>query len=284
MGRELVIVDGNSLASAAYFGVPHLKTSDGTPTGAVFGFVNGIFRFLDGFPSHFCVTFDTGSEERKKVSTTYKANRKPMDEELRVQFPLIQEFLNHMSIPFLAKLGWEADDIIASLVHKFHEDIPISVATRDRDLFQLCAFDNVTILLTRMVRGKAVHERIRSDDVEKLIGVKPNQVAYYKALAGDASDNISGVKGIGDKTAVRLLRDYGDLDNICRAAEANELVPKRVNRLIKEGKDDLETSYKLASLIIKETRLELDSLIRRPSDEEKLEDFYRKLEFHSFLE
>jgi DNA polymerase-1 len=283
MADKLVLVDGNSLAVSSYFGIPKLSTKSGIPTNAVYGFISSIFKLMDDFPTHFGVVFDKGHSHRKAASSTYKSHRRPMDEELRTQLPIIKEFLDVLRIPHFAKQGYEGDDILSIFTHKFCGILPIYVATRDRDLFQLCQYKDTYVIFTHMTKGKASTQVVDATKVKELMGITPEQIVYYKALAGDQSDEIPGVRGVGNKTAIKLIQEHNDLDTIVTLAKNNNLKPPRLNKLIMDDIINLVASFKLGSLLVEDTFVELDNLKRVPSNENEVTKFFEKYEFNSFL-
>ncbi len=286
--RKLILFDGNSVTTAAYFGVTQLSNSKGVPTNATYGFITSLFKVLlnENFPTHCGVVFDSNFSHRKEISPTYKSHRKPLDSELYEQYPYIKRFLNIMRIPYFEVQGYEGDDLLAIISTKFYKDIPIKIVTRDRDLLQLCALPNTTISLTNFSKSGASTRDMQTREVEEMLGVTPEQIIILKSLEGDSSDNIKGVPGIGRKTALKLIKEYGTLEEIVSTANSDEIRPKRIGKLIRDNIGSLYESYSLAKLITKDIfgdELTLDSLQRRPADEKALCDFYVELEFNSFL-
>lgn len=282
--KKMILIDGNSIAYASYHGLPKLTTENGFPTGALKGFINSVFKLLNSFPTHTAAIFDKGKSFRKGASSEYKSNRKETPEDLKKQFPVIKEFLHLMGISCLSKDGYEADDGIAILTNKFHRDIPIYIATRDKDLFQLTSFPNTYIIYTRIERGKSITRIMGYKEVEDYVGIKPEQLCIFKALAGDASDNIKGVPGIGKVTAIKLIKEYGDLNTIVNLAKSDKLKPPRLGKLIRENIESLNLSYKLGLLKFEETDITLQDLQRRRAEDDKLIEFYKKYELKSFLD
>lgn len=276
--RELVLVDGNSLATAAYYALPPLTTSSGKPTGATYGFINSIFKLLSDFPTHFGVVFDKGTSRRKGIGG-YKENRNPLPDDAYSQYEDIKRFLNCLRIPFFSRDGYEGDDILAIFAHKFHNEIPVIIATRDKDLLQLCALSNVYVMFTKFAGGNASTELVNATKVKEIMGVEASQVALLKALAGDSSDNFKGVPGIGPKTAIKLIDKHHDYAGIIKLAEEDSTY----GRKIRDNLDDFKMCWDLAELRPEETKIDLGILARRPGNEEALHQFYVDMEFRQFL-
>ncbi len=245
MGEKLVLLDGYSLMYRAFHALATPMTApDGTPTNAVHGFMMMLLRVLDEeAPTAAAVAFDVSKHTfRTDLYPEYKANRKPMPEELRRQDPVIRDLLAHMGLTIIEREGFEADDILGTLSRQCEErGVEALLVTGDRDSFQL-AGDNTTILYTR--RGIAETERVTPAWIQKTYGVTPKQLIDVKGLMGDASDNIPGVPGVGEKTALRLVSQYGSLENVLENAPAGEKGKLR-ERLLENG-DLARLSYTLA--------------------------------------
>ena len=213
---ELFLVDGNNLAYRAYFALPEeLATSEGMPTNALLGFTNMLFKLLTDYrPKGVAVAWDTRPVERMELDETYKAERRPMADLLREQFPHFRPIVEAFGYRNLEFEGWEADDVIATLATRADQaGIKTTVVSTDRDAFQL-ASAKTTIL--QPVRGEAP-ARIGPDEVRERYGVDPEQVPDFIALRGDPSDKIPGARGIGTKKAAELLAQYGSLDALLEA-------------------------------------------------------------------
>ncbi|MBQ9374964.1 MAG: DNA polymerase I, partial [Ruminococcus sp.] len=209
---KLLAIDGNSIMNRAFYGIRVLSSSKGEYTNAITGFMNIYLKEIDAVkPDCVAVAFDLRAPTfRHKANATYKANRKGMPEELAQQMPLIKELLTDLGIKILECEGYEADDILGTLSRIFAEsDNECYILTGDRDSFQLVD-DKVTVRLAGTKETKVyTPERIREE-----YGVEPRQMIDVKALMGDSSDNISGVKGIGEKTALSLIQKQGSLESI----------------------------------------------------------------------
>lgn len=271
--QELLLIDGNSLVTASYFATKSadLRGPGGTPTGAITGFIRTLFSLFDRFPSHACVMFDKRARLlRKNIFEDYKAHRKPLEEDLVIQIPIVQEFLNIMRIPMFARDGYEADDIIASFAEEFHEEIPICVVSRDMDMLQLLNLSNVTVYLLRSGGNSELVTRTTSN---AYFDVPYQQITLYKALVGDTSDNIPGVPGIGPVAAKELCTIYPTLTALINALNAGEL-PIKYDKKLRPCRDTLIRDYRLVNFMIMPIRIPSDDLARRPADEDALNKFY----------
>ena len=210
--KRIFLVDGNSLANRAFYAMPYFTNSKGEPSGAVFGFANLIIKLItEEKPDGIVVAFDHARKTfRNDIFADYKGNRKATPEELTKQFPIIKEMLSKLGITIYEEAGIEADDIIGTL-SKNIKDAKKVIISGDRDLLQLID-DNTEVWLTK--KGLTELQKLDTGELLKEFSIKPFQVIEMKALMGDSSDNIPGVSGIGEKTALKLVCDYGDLDNI----------------------------------------------------------------------
>lgn len=237
--NKILLLDSNSLMHRAYHALPNLKTSKGQYTGAIYGFLSILLRLIkEQNPTHIAAAFDLhGPTFRHEMYDGYKATRKPMDEELRQQVEPLKNLITAMGIKIVSLQGYEGDDILGTLSKRFDE--PCIIVTGDRDSFQLVG-DTTKVFWTK----KGVSE-IEVYDEERLLqdGFTVSQFIDYKALMGDASDNIPGIQGVGEKTAKQLLQEYGSLDSVL--AHASEIKGKLGER-IEAGKDMAILSRKLA--------------------------------------
>ncbi len=275
------MVDGNNLLFRSYYATAYngnfMKNSKGFPTNALFGFVNMMNKIIDDeVPSHIIVAFDKGKTFRHEFYKEYKARRLEMPTELGLQFPKAKELLNAMGIKYYEIDNYEADDIIGT-VSKLcdREGYKGNIISSDKDLLQLIS-DNVGM---KLLKSK---DSIRYNLVtfRRDWGIEPIKIIDLKALMGDSSDNIPGVKGIGEKTALKLIQDYNSIDGVYEAI--NKLTPG-VRKKLEEHKDDAYNSYKLAT-IYKNVPIEFsidDLKYQGPTD--KLNDIYRELEFYSMI-
>lgn len=243
MNKTLFIIDGNSILYREYYALPGLMNKYGEYTGALFGFSKIIIEIVTKFkPSHIAVAFDAGKITfRNEMYSGYKATRKPMPEDLRSQVGPVKDLLNTMGIKSVEQVGIEGDDVIGSLVHKFH-DMDKVIITGDRDSFQLVD-DRTQVYLNK--RGLSELRIMDEQALYEEFGLKPSQMVFVKSLMGDASDNIPGVKGIGEKTAVSLINKYGSLDAVYE--HIDELSAKVKQNLL-EFKTDAYMSLDLAKI------------------------------------
>lgn len=274
--KTLFLVDGSGFIFRAYHALPPFSRGDGTPVGAVLGFSNMLFRLLEKETiHHLAVIFDTARRNfRHDLYPDYKANRSEPPEDLVPQFALVREACRALSVPFLEQNGFEADDLIATLTVKAREQgFLTTIVSSDKDLMQLV--DEKTSLYDPMK-----NRRIGAEEVLEKFGVAPSRVIDVQALAGDSSDNIPGVPGIGLKTAATLIQEYGDLETLLkRAGEIKQ--PKRRQNLI-DFADEARLSRELVTLK-KDVPLEnphvLDSFQRRPLSAEQIFPFLDENQF-----
>lgn len=250
MSEKIVLIDGHSIINRAFYGVPDLTNSDGLHTNAIYGFLNIMFRILDEEkPDYLAVAFDLKAPTfRHQMYDAYKGTRKPMPEELREQVPVLKEVLHAMGIPLLMKEGFEADDLLGTAARVSEEKgINAVIVSGDRDLLQL-ATDNVLIRMPKTKRGTTEIENYYAADVKEAYQVNPPQIIELKALMGDASDNIPGVPGIGEKTATNLIVAYGSIENAY--AHVEEIKPNRAKEALRNHYDMAKMSKKLATICV----------------------------------
>ena len=277
--KKLVLIDGNSLLNRAYYATKSLTTREGIPTNAVFGFTKLLLKIIsDLHPDRLIVAFDLKAPTfRHKMYDEYKATRKPMPDDLAVQVGMLKELLHSMNIAMCEKEGFEADDLVGTLSHKF-SDVKSIIITGDKDSYQL--IDEYTdVYLTKT--GVSDLLKLTSENFVRQIGYEPSRVIDMKALMGDSSDNIPGVPGIGEKTAFLLVSKYGDLDTIY---EHLEEIGGSVRTKLENGKDSAYLSKKLATIDRNvPLDIELDECaVRMPFSQEVRAQFLQ-LEFTSLL-
>src|SRR3989442_7115749 len=278
---ELFLVDGNNLAYRAFFALPEeLATSEGFSTNAVIGFTNMLFKLLADYkPKGVAVAWDTHAVHRAAISEEYKAERRPMPDLLREQFPHFRPIVEAFGYRNLEFEGWEADDVIATLATRADEaGIKTTVVSTDRDAFQLVS-DNVALMMTP--RGVADVNVYTPERVELRYGIRPDQIPDFIGLKGDTSDNIPGVPGIGDKTAGQLIAQYGSLESVLE--HVDELSPARAKN-IREHADQARASKDLATMR-RDLELDLDpaQLVLAPPDRSELKEMFRRLEVRNLL-
>ncbi len=276
--EKLVLIDGNSLLNRAFYATPQFSTKSGTPTNGVFGFVKLMLKIIqDKKPTHFAVAFDVHAPTfRHKMYEAYKAGRKPMPEDLAVQFPLVKEVLSLMGIRICEMAGHEADDVIGTLAKKF--PLPTYIYTGDRDAYQLVDA-TTTVCFTR--KGVSDLLELTEGNFKDEIGITPSQIVHLKALMGDKSDNIPGVAGIGEKTAYALLEQYGDLDGVY--AHVGEIKGATQKKLL-DNKEAAYFSKQLATIELDApVEIELADCILKMPFSQALRAKFAELEFKSLL-
>lgn len=245
---KLLLMDGHSILNRAFYGLPDLTNSVGEHTGAIFGFLNMMFKFIeDEQPDNFAVAFDVHAPTfRHKMYDAYKGTRKPMAPELKEQVPRIQEMLKAMGVTVITKEGWEADDILGTLSRMGEErGMDVTIVSGDRDLLQL-ATDKVKISIPKTKKTGTEIENYYAKDFQELYGVTPKQYIDVKALMGDSSDNIPGVEGIGEKTAFKWIAQYGSIEE-CHAHVSEMKKAKVVDNFIAQW-DTAVLSKELATI------------------------------------
>jgi len=278
---ELFLVDGNNLAYRAFFALPEeLQTTDGQPTNALLGFTNMLFKLLSDYrPRGVAVAWDTRPVHRKEIDAEYKAERRPMPDLLREQFPHFRPIVEAFGYRNLEFEGWEADDVIATLATQADEaGVKTCVVSTDRDAFQLVS-ENVCLMMTP--RGVADVQVYTPERVEARYGIRPDQIPDFIGLKGDTSDNIPGIPGIGDKTAGQLISQYGSVEGVVE--HAAELSPAR-SRAIAENAEQAAAS-KLLATMRRDLELDVDSadLVLQPPDRSELKEIFRRFEFRGLL-
>ena len=283
---KLMILDGNSIVNRAYYGVRMLNALDGMPTNAVYGFLAILQKLLDdNSPDALCVAFDLPAPTfRHRQYELYKAQRKPMPEDLAVQMPVLKELLSAMGIKQLAAEGWEADDVLGTVARICEESgWDCEIVTGDRDSFQLIT-GRTDVLHVKSSRGRTETIDYTLPYFREEYGFAPPQMVDLKALMGDASDNIPGVAGIGEKTAMELVRRFGTIDNIYSQLDTLD-IRDAVRKKLAAGEESARMSYELAT-IRRDAPVELvpgDALWRLEKSPELL-DMLRRLGFNRYIE
>ena len=283
--KTLILIDGHALAFRQYYALErtNMKTKDGTPTWAVYGFFKAVFDLLkneDLKPDAIGVAFDVSHHTfRTEQYDEYKANRVAMPDPMRIQMGLIYEGLKAFNIPIYTKEGFEADDVIGTISKRACDlGHKVYILTGDQDSFQLIRENGC---VTVIIPSKGELTEYDWNKVHEKLGVYPNQVIDYKALRGDTSDNIPGIRGIGEKTAVKLLSEYKTVDNVL--ANTDKLTGK-VKEKIETGVEDAKLSKFLAT-IVQDVDIEFDfdkTKIELP-DIAAVTEFLRSMQFYSFL-
>ena len=284
--NKLMVIDGNSIINRAFYGIRMLTTRDGTPTNAVYGFLNILLKLVEEeTPQALCVTFDRKAPTFRHLAYEgYKAQRKGMPEELAAQLPLMKDVLDAMNIPRYELDGWEADDIIGTIsVKDAAAGWETVIVTGDKDSLQLVT-DSTRVKLVTTRMGQTTTREMTPDAFREAYGFDPIHIIDLKALMGDASDNIPGVKGIGEKTAMDLIQRYTSVEEIYRDLDALEVKPA-VRKKLTEGVEQARLSYELATI---HTDAPIDftpeDAVRKGYNEPALYDLLLKLEFSKLID
>lgn len=279
--KKLLVVDGNSILNRAFYGIRLLTNKDGLYTNAVYGMVTILSRHIEALKPDYCaVAFDLKAPTfRHKMYDLYKANRTGMPEELAVQLPYAKECMSALGFSVLSLEGYEADDILGTLSAEANEEgIEAYILTGDRDSLQLIS-DNTTVLLVKTKETLSVTEK----EFGEMYGIHSSQFVDVKALMGDSSDNIPGVAGIGEKTALKLISEFGSLEKLYEDYEGAKLSPSLKQKLT-DGKEKAFLSQKLAR-IDRNVPLEtsIDDYAYNGVKRQELRDLFVKLEFNALI-
>ena len=284
MSEKILLIDGHSILNRAFYGLPDLTNTEGKHTGAVYGFLNILFRILEEEkPDYLTVAFDLHEPTfRHKIYEAYKGTRKGMPEELREQVPLMKEMLGAMKVKMVSLAGYEADDLLGTLAGRSEKlGMDVTILSGDRDLLQL-ATDKVMIRLPKTSRGKTTIEDFHAEQVKEKYQVTPRQIIELKALMGDSSDNIPGIPGVGEKTATKMIVEFGSVENAY--AHLEEVKPNK-------AKESLRAHYDMASLSKTLATIDTDVPLEFSYEEARLGNLYtpeayqlcRELEFKNLL-
>ncbi|TBR15272.1 hypothetical protein EPO66_05985, partial [bacterium] len=277
---ELYLIDANAFCYRAFYALGNLSASNGQPTGAIYGFTNILNKLLkQKKPQFLAACFDVSRDTfRQKKFAEYKIQRAPMPNDLSSQIPLIKEIISAYGITICEKEGFEADDIIATLSTQAKDkNMPVVIVSSDKDILQLVSGDIKVLSL-----GKNEEVLYDVNKVKERFGLGPQQIVELIALMGDAVDNIPGAKGIGEKTAVELLKTYGSLDNILRSID--KIKPERAKKAVANSIENIKLSRELA-VLDHNVKLEvgpMDLKIGEP-DHQKLLKLFKQFEFKTFL-
>lgn len=284
MGKRIVVIDGNSLINRAYYAMQRpMITSDGTYTQGIYGFINMLNRIIkEQEPDYMAVAWDLKAPTfRHKEYSDYKAGRHKMPMELAMQLPIMKEILEAMNIPNLELEGFEADDIIGTIARMSEaEGLEPLIITGDKDALQL-ATDVTKILITR--KGISEFDLYDREKMEEVYGLTPIQFIDLKGLMGDQSDNIPGIPGVGEKTGIKLLKQFGSVEELVERAD--EIDAPKLREKVEENSQLALMSKRLATIITNAPLdVDIESLKMREPDKDKLVDIYSRLEFNSFLQ
>ncbi len=289
--EKLVVIDGNSILNRAFYGIMSskmLQTADGTYTNAVYGFLAIMFKLVEDIkPDYMVVAFDVKQPtKRHEMYKEYKGTRHGMPDELAAQMPIIKEVLTAMNIKIIELAGYEADDILGTLAKSSEKKgVEVTLLTGDRDSFQL-ASDKTTIRIPRTKNGKTETENFDRSKVLEVYGIEPEELIEVKGLMGDKSDNIPGVPGVGEKTALNLIKEFHSVDTIYEKLESGDPIAKG------KLKENLEANKELAILSRELGRIDTNAPIEKELelfkvkewDNKKVLELFRNLRFNRYIE
>lgn len=281
MGKRLFLIDGNSYCYRAYYAIRELKTSKGFPTNAIYGFFNMLNKIVqEEKPDYMAVSFDTKVPTfRHKEYKGYKIHRKPMPDDLVIQLPWIKKILNALDISIYEVDGYEADDVIATLATKFsNEGLQIYIGSNDKDILQLV--DHNLIVYRPYNKHKSI---FGIEEVKHKYGVVPDRIADFLALKGDSSDNIPGVPGIGEKSAAKLINQYGGIEEIFSNLE--QIDSAKFRKKLKHNKEKAFIGKKLTELDVNvPIEVNLEDLEFDFERKDKLFLIFEALEFNKLIQ
>lgn len=278
-----LLIDGNGIMHRAYHALPPFKTKKGIATQVVYGFFSMIDKAIADFsPSYLTVCFDTPKPTfRNKIFKDYQIQRPKIADDFRVQIPLVKKGLDFAGIVYLEKEGFEADDIIGTLVKKYHsskKNLKILILSGDKDLLQLVG-DNVFVVSPQIGFSKTkIYDK---KEILKKFLIAPRQIADFKALTGDSSDNYLGAKGIGPKTASRLINQFQTTENLFK--NLNKIKKPTIKEILKENKENILLAKKLAKIV---TSVKIDfnfNQAKFTGFKPELKDFLLQLEMNSLV-
>ena len=281
MDKRLIIIDGNSIINRAFYALPDMTNSEGLHTNAVYGFTRMLFKIIDDYkPTHISVAFDMKAPTfRHKEFSEYKAGRKKMPNELGQQLQPLKELLDTFNIHRMEMAGFEADDLIGTVAKKAeNDDFKVYIVTGDKDAIQL-ASNKTTTLITK--KGVGEVEEYNYDSVVERYEMTPTQFIDLKGLMGDKSDNIPGVPGIGEKTGIKLIKEFSSIENLI---ENTNQLKGSVKKKIEENKDQAVFSKKLATIITDvPIEISLDELSYGDYDKNAVIEEFKKFGFNTLI-
>ena len=284
MSDKIVLIDGHSILNRAFYGVPDLTNSEGLHTNAIYGFLNIMFKILEEEkPEYLTVAFDVHAPTfRHEMYKEYKGTRKPMADELRQQVPVMKEVLKAMGVKVIEQAGLEADDLLGTLSKRCEsQGMDVSIISGDRDLLQL-ATEKVKIRIPKTKGGKTEVEDYYAADVKTRYEVTPKEFIDLKALMGDSSDNIPGVPSVGEKTATKIIVEYGSIENAF--AHVEEIKPPRASKALQEHYDLAQLSKVLATINVDaDFEYELDEAKLGNLYTEEAYVYFQRLQFKNHL-
>ena len=281
MDKLLILIDGNSLMNRAYYALPELMNKKGQHTNAIYGFANILFKIMDTYkPSHISVAFDLKAPTfRHKQYDAYKGNRKKMPDELREQVEPLKKMIDAFGINRIELEGYEADDLIGTVAKNFEQDgFEVYIITGDKDALQLVS-DKIKVLFTK--KGISELDEYDPDKMTEKYELTPQQFIDLKGLMGDQSDNIPGVAGIGEKTGIKLLKEYGSIENIYMNIDE---ISKSVKAKLEAGYDMAFLSKSLATIMVDiPLELKVDEFEKKDIDKNTLISLFSEFEFNSLI-
>lgn len=282
MEKKFIIIDGNSLMNRAFYAIPELTNSKGIHTNAIYGFTNMLYKIIDeNKPDYIAVAFDRKAPTFRHIEyTEYKAGRKKMPPELNEQFPIIKEILKAFKIGVYEIDGYEADDIIGTIAKKYEKDMEILIYTGDKDELQLIS-TNIKVAISK--KGITEVELYDEHAMSLKYGITPIQFIDIKGLMGDSSDNIPGVPGIGEKTAIKLISEFKSIEGVIENKES--ITGKKLKELIDKYYEQALFSKKLATIVTDvPIEINIDNIKINEIDNNKLINIFKELEFKSLIE
>lgn len=283
LADKLMIIDGSSLLYRAFYALPLLSTKDGIYTNGVYGFLTMLYKILEDYePEYICVAFDRKSPTFRHLEyEEYKANREEAPDELSLQFPIVKDILNKMNIYQVDIDGFEADDIAGTIAKMGNQnDLDVILVTGDKDYLQLIN-EKTKVLLTR--KGITELEEYDEKKMFEEYGLNSKQFVDLKGLMGDKSDNIPGVPGVGEKTGIKLLKEFDSIENIYENIE--DVRGKKTRESLLENQTQAFMSKKLAQIITNvPIEISIDDLKFKEPNYDALKGVYEKLQFNSFIE
>ncbi len=291
MLKQFVLVDGNNIMNRAFYGImgsKMLMTADGTYTNAVYGFFSILFKIIEDVkPDYLAVAFDLKAPtKRHKMYDGYKANRKGMPDELASQMPIIKKILEAMHITVVEKEGYEADDILGTLSRLGEKnECDVTILSGDRDTFQLVT-PHIKVRIPRTKMGKTETEDFTVEKIKEVYGIEPKKLIEVKGLMGDTSDNIPGVPGVGEKTALALVKKYHSIVQLYnRIDEGKDELKGATRKKIVENRDLAFLSKELGTIDLKvPLDMTIDQFATQEWDKEAVYQIFRELKFNRFIE
>lgn len=288
---KLVLIDGNSIINRAFYGIMGTKammSADGIYTNGIYGFLSIYFKIIEDIePEFVAVAFDLKAPtKRHLLYKEYKGTRKGMPEELAQQMPVLKDVLRAMNVAIIEKEGYEADDILGTLAKLGKsKDLDVTILTGDRDAFQLIE-ENIKVRIPRTKMGKTEEEDYNVEKIKEEYGIEPIKLIEVKGLMGDTSDNIPGVPGIGEKTALSLIQEFGTINNLYEKISKNEdNIKGKTREKIIENRELAELSRTLGTIDTHAPVTDnIDDLKRNDWDRKAVYNIFKNLRFNRYIE